>query len=70
MEYRLRRRLPRFWHALIAVLAGNAVYFLLLEPRLPARARHQLYQLDWGLVVDFWVCLCFWGVIEMLQRRR
>ena len=70
-ENRLGRpRLPRFWHALIAVLLGNAVYFLLVDPRLPPAFRHQLYKFDWGVVIDFWICLFFWGVIEMIRRRR
>lgn len=62
--------LTRFRQALIAVLAGNAVYFLLLEPHLPPRAQHQPYRLDWGVVIDFWVCLVIWGIIEMIVRRR
>ncbi len=62
--------MSRFWHALIAVLVGNAVYFLLLYPLLPLAARHQPYRLDWGLVVDFWVCLFVWGLIATLLRLR
>lgn len=61
--------MSRFWRALIAVLAGNAVYFLVLYRRLPPGARHQPNQLDWGLVVDFWVCLVCWGLLEMILRR-
>jgi hypothetical protein len=41
---------------MIAVLAGNAIY-LLLVPLLPARAQHRLHQIDWGLAVEFWICL-------------
>lgn len=62
--------MSRFWRALIAVLAGNAGYFLLLDPYLPPGARHQPGRLDWGVAIDFWLCLFFWGVLEMTSRRR
>jgi hypothetical protein len=55
----------RFWHSLAAVLLGNAAYFG-LEPWLPPRARHMPYQIDWGLLVDFWFCLAFWGLLALL----
>lgn len=57
-----------FVKSLIAVLGGNAVYFLILEPRLPAHAQHQLFQFDLGLVIDAWVCLICYGLIELLLR--
>jgi hypothetical protein len=61
----------RFWQSLAAVVSGNAIYFLLIDPRLPPPYRHELYKLDWGVLIDFWVCLCIWGILEMiLQRRR
>ncbi len=60
--------LANFVKSLIAVLAGNAVYFLIVDPRLPAPARHQLFQFDLGVVIDAWICLVFWGLIEMLVR--
>lgn len=61
----------RFWHSLLAVVLGNAVY-LVIEPWLPERARHTLYRIDWGLAVDFWICLVFWGLLALLPvfRRR
>lgn len=59
----------RIWRSLAAVLAGNAVYFT-LERFLPPRARHQPYQIDWGLAVDFWFCLFCYGVLELFRRRR
>ncbi len=57
-----------FVKSLIAVVVGSAVYFLVIEPRLPARARHQLFQFDLGLILDAWVCLVTYGIIEMLFR--
>jgi hypothetical protein len=56
-----------FWPSLIAVLAGNAIY-LIAEPYLPPRARHQPYQIDWGLAVDFWICLVCYGLVRLVRR--
>jgi hypothetical protein len=50
----LNFRKRSFWQSLVAVLAGNAIYFS-VERFLPPRAQHELYQIDWGLAVDFWV---------------
>jgi hypothetical protein len=52
-----------FLHALLAVLLGNAVYFL-LEKHLPAPAQHIRYKTDLGTLVDFWFCLVVFGVIK------
>jgi hypothetical protein len=35
---------------------GNAICFG-VERLLPPWAQHQLYQIDWGLAVDLWICL-------------
>ncbi len=59
----------RFWHAFAAVVLGNAVYFS-LDRFLPPRARHVPYQLDWGLAVDFWVCLVFYGLLALIKPFR
>ena len=55
-----------FWRSLIAIVAGNAIYYS-LERYLPERAQHQLYRLDWGLAVDFWFCLACYGVVRMFR---
>jgi hypothetical protein len=55
-----------FWRSLIAVVVGNAICFS-LERFLPPRAQHQTYGFDWGLAVDFWVCLVCWGVLRMIR---
>jgi len=62
----LRRLLKQF----IAIVIGNAIYFLLLMPYLPAKAQHRPYKLDLGLLVDAWVCLAVYGLIELLTRER
>lgn len=58
-----------FVHALIAVLAGNAIYFLVM-PTLPVPARHVAFRFDLGLVVDFWFCLVVLGIVKTVARRR
>jgi hypothetical protein len=60
-----------FWHALAAVLAGNALYFS-IEGYLPPRARHTPFAIDWGLAVDFWICLVMYGLLAFVPafRRR
>ena len=62
--------LPKnFWQSLVAVVAGNAIYFLLM-PKMPRSARHTTFRFDLGLVVDFWICLVIYGLLELLKRRR
>lgn len=62
---------PRnFLKSLYAVLIGNAIYFLILSPVLPYRARHVAPRLDLGIAVDFWVCVVVYGVIEILSRKK
>ena len=56
-----------FWQSLVAVLVGNAIYFG-VERFLPARAQHQLYKIDWGLVIDFWICLVCYGLVRLIRR--
>ena len=58
-----------FVHALAAVLAGNAAYFLLVR-HLPPRARHVPFQIDLGLLVDFWLCLVAFGIIKTVAGWR
>jgi hypothetical protein len=56
-----------FLQSLAAVLAGNIVYFLVM-PHLPPAARHNPARLDLGVVVDFWFCLVFLGVIKTFSK--
>jgi len=53
-----------------AVLIGSLLYFFVLVPHLPPAARHVPYHLDWGLLVDAWICLVLYGLIELLFRRK
>jgi hypothetical protein len=54
---------------MVAVLGGNFLYFVLLFPLLPPEARHRPSQLDWGLLIDFWICLALYGVLSLPLRR-
>ncbi|MGB9490214.1 MAG: hypothetical protein WCA92_07090 [Terriglobales bacterium] len=56
-----------FLDALAAVLAGNAVYFLLM-PHLPRAMRHTLFVEDWGLIVDFAVCTVIFVAVKIARR--
>ncbi|MEP6643699.1 MAG: hypothetical protein ABJA69_04335 [Acidobacteriaceae bacterium] len=56
-----------FVHSFIAVLAGNAAYFIVM-PYLPLAARHMPERLDLGVAVDFWFCLFFLGLIKTVVR--
>jgi ABC-type uncharacterized transport system permease subunit len=64
-RYVLRRLLKQF----IAVVVGNIVYFFLLMPRLPARGQHQPFRIDVGLLLDVWVCLVVYGIVELIDRK-
>jgi len=52
--------------ALCAIILGNVAYFL-LAPSLPL-PRHRPFQLDAGLVVDFWFCVVAYGLIRTARR--
>jgi hypothetical protein len=58
-----------FLHALVAVLAGNALYSLLV-PYLPPAVRHAPFRNDLGLAIDFWVCLVVFGIVKMVANRK
>lgn len=54
--------------ALIAVIVGNALYFLVLWPYLPQNARHKVYRIDLGLGIDFWLCAACFGLVKLIWR--
>jgi hypothetical protein len=61
------RTWQNFLDALLAVLAGNAVYYLLM-PHLPQAARHRLFQEDWGLLLDFAICTAIFVAVKYASR--
>jgi hypothetical protein len=60
--------LSNFLKSLVAVMVGNAIYFLVIMPLLPPAGRHGIARIDLGLMIDFWVCLVVFGVVEWLVR--
>ena len=61
----LAPRAKRWIKYLIAIVAGNLLY-LYLTPYLPPAAQHHPFHLDFGLIIDLWICVAFYGLIEML----
>ena len=59
--------MKNFLDALLAVLAGNAIYYLLM-PHLSPVARHRLFQEDWGLLVDFAICTAIFVAVKYARR--
>ena len=59
--------MKNFLDALVAVLAGNAIYYLLM-PHLPDVVRHGLFREDWGLLVDFAICSSIFVVVKYIRR--
>lgn len=53
--------------ALLAIVLGNVVYFLLM-PSLPVVARHHRFHIDLGTLVDFWFCLVAYGLIRTARK--
>jgi hypothetical protein len=62
--------LRRYWKMLVAVLGGNFLYFVVLFPYLPRAGQHQPSRLDWGLAVDFWLCVALYGLLTLSFRDR
>jgi hypothetical protein len=56
-----------FLQALVAIVLGNVVYFVLI-PSLPPAARHRPFQPDLGLLLDLWFCLVAYGLIRTARR--
>ena len=54
----------------VAVLAGNLVYFGVLFPFLPPAARHAPFRFDLGLLLDAWICLVLYALLELGWRAR
>jgi hypothetical protein len=55
-----------FWRALLAVLMGNLIYFS-VQPYLPYDLQHHLYQIDWGLALDFIICVICYLLIRLIR---
>jgi hypothetical protein len=60
--------LRRWVEYLIAILLGNAIYYFSLVPHLPEALQHQGFRMDWGVLVDFIVCVAMYGLIRLAER--
>ena len=60
---------PRRWvEYLVAILAGNGIYFAVLHPTLPPSLRHEPYRVDAGLLIDFACCVLVYAAIRLGSR--
>jgi hypothetical protein len=69
LQRSMSKSAANFVHALAAVLIGNGAYFLLAR-YLPPPARHAAFQMDLGMVVDFFICLVVLGLIKTVAGLR
>jgi len=59
---------PRRWvEYLVAILAGNAIYFAVVLPAMPGLS-HEPFRLDLGLLVDFAMCVLVYVAIRLGSR--
>jgi hypothetical protein len=61
--------LRRLLKQTIAVVVGNVLYLFVLAPHLPVAGRHHIGRLDLGSIVDFWICVVMYGIVELVDRR-
>ena len=52
----------------MAVLVGNAIYFVVLFPALPSGLRHEPFGVDAGLLLDFLCCVLVYAAIRLGSR--
>jgi hypothetical protein len=58
----------RWLEYLAAILLGNAIYFLSFLPHLPVSVQHQAFRVDWGLGLDFLICVVVYGLLRLGSR--
>jgi uncharacterized membrane protein len=59
----------KFIKIVLAVIGGNALYYS-FEDRLPDIFHHKIFSWDWGLLLDFWLCVFLWVILDFLSRFR
>ena len=61
-------RFPGGWRrSALAILLGNLIYFASIN-YLPPELRHQPNSLDWGLLVDFLVCVAVFRLSYLVWK--
>jgi hypothetical protein len=58
----------RWLEYLVAILLGNLIYYLSLEPHLPERLHHHGMKTDLGSVVNFGACVGVYALIRIGSR--
>jgi hypothetical protein len=58
----------RWIEYLVAILAGNGIYFAVLHPTLPPALRHEPSRIDAGLLIDFVCCVLVYAAIRLGSR--
>jgi hypothetical protein len=56
--------------ALIAVVVGNALWFVVLQPQMPPALRHRPLSYDLGLLLDFILCLTLYVLLGRIRSRK
>jgi hypothetical protein len=57
----------RWLEYLVAILIGNALYFLVLVRHLPPVLQHQPFRLDAGFALDGILCVAVYGLIRCVS---
>jgi hypothetical protein len=65
LHYNETTMIHNWMRMLLAILAGNLVYFL-AEPILPDFLAHDIYKVDAGLILDFAICA---GIYLLLRKK-
>lgn len=58
----------RWVEYLVAILAGNGIYFMILHPGLPAALQNQPWRFDLGLLIDFACCVLVYATLRLAAR--
>jgi len=57
----------KFTKIFVAVIGGNAIYYL-FEENLPAVFHHRVFAMDWGLLLDLWICILCWLTLDLASK--
>ncbi|MGH9686135.1 MAG: hypothetical protein ACRD5K_03475 [Candidatus Acidiferrales bacterium] len=57
--------LRRWLEYLVAILIGNAIYYISLFRHLPDSMQHHGFQTDLGSLIDLLVCVAVYGLIRL-----
>jgi len=58
-------RMRNLGKAFLSILVGNLIYFWAM-PRLPYAMQHQANRIDYGLGVDFLLCVVIYVIVDAI----